>query len=78
LWLWHDENGVAGYNKAAVLGWSLGADGFIHAVTVNGVDHGKHGDIPPILHPDGRVDDSFNDFYESVEEWFAAAKQNAK
>lgn len=76
VWLWYDENGVAGYNKADVIGWTLGADGFVHAVTVNGIDHGEE-EIPPILHPNGRVDDSFDNFYDTVEEWFAAAKERA-
>lgn len=73
LWLWFDQNGVAGYNKTNVIGWSMGADGYTHAITVDGVDHGL-GDIPPILHPDGRVEDSFDQCYDNVEEWFAAAK----
>ena len=73
---YNENRTAAGYNRTAVLGWSIGADGFLHAVTVNGIDHGE-GETPPVLHPDGRVEDPFDCVYDTADEWFAAAKERA-
>jgi hypothetical protein len=71
LWLWRDERGsIGGYNRTNIIGWSVGADGYSHGWTVDGVDHGQP-DLPPVLHPDGRVEVCFDQVYDSVEEWFA-------
>lgn len=77
LWLWPDgEGGIGGYNKTNIIGWSVGADGYAHGWTVNGVDHGQ-ADLPPVLYPDGRVEVCFDQVYDSVAEWFAAATAKA-
>lgn len=74
LWLWRNEAGeISGYNRTNIIGWSVGADGHSHGWTIDGVDHGQR-DLPPVLHPDGRVEVCFDQVYDSVGEWFEEAK----
>ena len=75
IW-WESEKAIGGYYKKAVVGWSVGADGYLHPWTVDGVDDGTN-DLPAILHPSGQVEDPINRIYENVVEWYEDAKSQA-